>query len=73
MVKIEIISNPICGECQKLKAALKERGVKYVDLDVTTFEGMGMAAWYGSPDVLPMVAVDGELLDKPWDVLERVK
>ena len=70
---VEVISNPLCGGCQELKAKLTERGVAYADWDVTTVCGLAMSAWYGSPDVLPAVVVDGVLLDEPGDVLELVR
>ncbi len=35
MAKIEIFSGPDCGYCERAKALLNERGLDYVDYDIS--------------------------------------
>jgi len=61
-LRVEIITRRLCGGCQELKHRLSEAGVEFVEHDTDTVDGLAAWAWYGSPALLPAVAVDGRLL-----------
>jgi len=67
MAKVEVFTQPSCGACGELKRLLREAGIELIEHDVTTLDGRVVAAWHGSPTILPAVAVDGEPLFEAGD------
>jgi len=65
---VELITRRLCGGCQELKRRLSEAGVEFVEHDTETPDGLAAWAWYDAPELLPAVAVDGQLLDGSGDV-----
>ena len=64
---IEVLTRALCGGCQELKRRLKEAGIAFRELDVATLDGRAAAAWYGDPELLPAMAVNGRLLKGSGD------
>ena len=64
---IEVLTRALCGGCQELKRRLKEAGIAFRELDVATLDGRAAAAWYGDPELLPAMAVNGRLLEGSGD------
>ena len=65
---VEVLTRALCGGCQELKRRLTQAGIAFRELDVATVDGRAASAWYGDPELLPAVAVDGHLLGRDGDV-----
>lgn len=66
-MKVEILTRRLCGGCQELRRKLSEAGVEFVEHDTETADGLAAWAWYGAPDLLPAVAIDGRRLSGAGD------
>ena len=63
MASVTIYTSPTCGWCKKTKAFLKEKGVKFKEIDVTTNEKGRDAAIEKSGQMgVPVIDIDGKIL-----------
>ena len=61
--KIEVLTRPGCSGCEQIKKLLSDKKIKFVEHDISTIDGLAMAAWYDNPDTVPQVAVNGILVN----------
>jgi glutaredoxin-like YruB-family protein len=63
MAEIKVYTSPTCPWCHKLKAYLKEKGVKFTDIDVTADDAAAeeMISKSGQMGV-PQIEVNGKVI-----------
>ncbi|MBT4538908.1 NrdH-redoxin [Candidatus Woesearchaeota archaeon] len=63
MVTVKVYTTPTCGWCKKTKEFLKEKGVKFVEKDVTTDDKARDEAVEKSGQMgVPVIDIDGKIL-----------
>ena len=63
MVTVKVYTTPTCGWCKKTKEFLKEKGVKFVEKDVTTDDKARDEAVEKSGQMgVPVIYIDGKIL-----------
>jgi glutaredoxin-like YruB-family protein len=63
MTTIRIYSKPLCQDCNRAKAFLKEKGVQFEDIDIVKNKPAHeeMVHQYGI-DVLPVIVIDDQVM-----------
>lgn len=63
MAKVKVYSTPVCPHCVMLKEFLKERGIEYEDIDVSSNQkaAQEMVAKSGQMGV-PQIEINGKII-----------
>ena len=55
--RIKVITRKLCGGCNELKEALKEKNIPFDELEYGTLDGTAAWAYYGGYSVFPILVV----------------